>query len=107
MKDGWLEGLGWALHIGLMVGLGGLLHAGGGAFLKHMVLRLWLISNGSTPWHYVRFLDHAAKRVLLRKVGGGYVFLHRTLMEYFAAQHTDNSVKEQSFVELARHNIES
>jgi hypothetical protein len=33
---------------------------------------------------YIRFLDYAAERVFLRKVGGGYIFTHRLLMEYFA-----------------------
>jgi hypothetical protein len=31
-----------------------------------------------------RFLDYAAERILLRKVGGGYIFVHRLLLEYFA-----------------------
>jgi hypothetical protein len=30
------------------------------------------------------FLDYAAERVFLRKFGGGYIFTHRLLMEYFA-----------------------
>ena len=29
-------------------------------------------------------MDYAADHVLLRKVGGGYVFLHRTLLDHFA-----------------------
>jgi len=37
------------------------------------------------PWNYPRFLDYAAKRILLRKVGGGYMFVHRLLLEYFAS----------------------
>jgi hypothetical protein len=37
------------------------------------------------PWNYPRFLDYAAERILLRKVGGGYIFVHRLLLEYFAA----------------------
>jgi len=37
------------------------------------------------PLNYARFLDYAAKRVLLRKVGGGYMFVHRLLLEHFAA----------------------
>jgi hypothetical protein len=46
---------------------------------------LW--RNGSTPrpWQYVRFLDYAADRVLLRRVGGGYSFIHPLLMDYFAS----------------------
>jgi hypothetical protein len=30
------------------------------------------------------FLDHCAKLVLLKKVGGGYIFIHRMLLDYFA-----------------------
>jgi len=37
------------------------------------------------PWNYPRFLDSAAERILLRKVGGGYIFVHRLLLEYFAS----------------------
>ena len=37
------------------------------------------------PWNYPRFLDYATERILLRKVGGGYIFVHRLLLEYFAA----------------------
>ena len=43
---------------------------------------LW--RNGSLPWDCVSFLDYAAERILLRKVGGGYIFLHRLLLDYFA-----------------------
>jgi hypothetical protein len=80
---------------GLLASLGVGLQAGGGAFVKHAVLRFWLFRNGSMPWNYVRFLDYAADRVLLRKVGGGYVFLHRMLLEYFAARYLDPSVEGQ------------
>ncbi|MDJ0592593.1 MAG: hypothetical protein QNJ72_21810 [Pleurocapsa sp. MO_226.B13] len=36
------------------------------------------------PWNYARFLDYAAERIFLRKVGGGYIFIHRMLLEHFA-----------------------
>lgn len=64
--------------------LGGLL-AGGMFSLKHFVLRLVLWMNRSAPLKYVHFLDSAVERVFLRKVGGGYIFVHRMLMEYFAS----------------------
>ena len=54
------------------------------ACLQHLLLRLLLWRGDLAPLDYVRFLDYAAERVLLRKVGGGYIFLHRTLMEWFA-----------------------
>jgi hypothetical protein len=49
----------------------------------------WLLWRaGSIPWNYRRFLDSAAERLLLRKVGGGYIFVHRLLLEYFASLDT-------------------
>ena len=82
-------GLGIWLIVGSAVGL----EAGGRACLKHLVLRLMLVRNGSIPWNYVKFLDYAAERILLRKVGGGYIFIHRMLMEYFAAQYDESAVE--------------
>jgi len=35
--------------------------------------------NGTAPWHYVDFLDYAAERLLLHKVGSGYMFIHRRM----------------------------
>jgi hypothetical protein len=37
----------------------------------------------------VSFLDYAAERMFLRKVGGGYIFVHRLLQDYFAALEDD------------------
>jgi len=37
----------------------------------------------------VSFLDYAAERIFLRKVGGGYVFVHRMLMDYFVTLETE------------------
>ena len=69
------------LYAGLVVGL----LNGGLACLRHYVLRFLLWRAGSKPWNYPRFLDYAAERILLRKVGGGYIFVHRLLLEYFAS----------------------
>jgi DNA-binding SARP family transcriptional activator len=57
---------------------------GGGNVINHFLLRLLLWAFGDMPWNYARFLDYAAERVLLRKVGGGYIFMHRLLQAYFA-----------------------
>jgi hypothetical protein len=60
-------------------------HTVGGLFaIRHLVLRLALWLRRSAPLHYVPFLDYAVDRLFLRKVGGGYIFLHRMLLEYFA-----------------------
>ena len=79
-----LFGLVGGLVVGLVLGLVLGLDRGGGFFIQHWVLRLLLWRKGFAPLRYVRFLDYATDRVFLRKVGGGYIFIHRMLMEHFA-----------------------
>jgi hypothetical protein len=52
--------------------------------IKHYALRLILWLNGYTPFKFIQFLDQCAKLILLKKVGGGYIFIHRMLLDYFA-----------------------
>jgi hypothetical protein len=85
---GLLLGLRYGLSFGLLFALSGALvsglHFGGCACLRHFALRLILWHNNLATLNYVRFLDYAASRIFLYKVGGGYVFVHRMLLEYFA-----------------------
>ena len=78
-----------ALHIGLVngvvLGLAAGLYCGGAAYVQHFVLRFMLWRARRLPFNYPHFLDHAARRILLCKVGGGYIFIHRLLLEYFAS----------------------
>ena len=46
-------------------------------------------SNGFLPLRLVPFLDYCAERIFLRKVGGGYIFIHRLLMEHFASLYAE------------------
>jgi hypothetical protein len=62
----------------------GLVAGGGEACIKHFILRLILSLGGYIPWNYARFLDWATERIFLQKVGGGYIFVHRSLLEHFA-----------------------
>ncbi len=62
-----------------------MLYIGGVASLQHLVLRWLLRREGAMPWNYSRFLDFASERMLLQKVGGGYMFVHRFVLEYFAS----------------------
>jgi hypothetical protein len=71
-----------ALFFGIPVAL----LMGGRAYLQSMALRALLVRNGYAPRRYVKFLDEAATRHLLRKVGGGYIFVHRLLLDYLADQ---------------------
>ncbi|MEQ8465745.1 NACHT domain-containing protein [Coleofasciculus sp. E1-EBD-02] len=78
------------ISIGLAVGLTGAMAGGKGSvcagfvLIQHFMLRVILWLRGFAPWNYARFLDYAAERGFLRKVGGGYIFIHRMLMEHFA-----------------------
>jgi hypothetical protein len=53
--------------------------------IQHYTLRLLLWQRGYAPRRLVRFLDHASDLIFLQKVGGGYIFIHRLLLEHFAA----------------------
>ncbi|HEY9905324.1 MAG TPA: NACHT domain-containing protein [Candidatus Sericytochromatia bacterium] len=74
---------------GLMSGLSGSLITGwtllgGQACIDHLTLRLIMYRSGFIPWNYARFLDYATERIFIQKVGGGYIFIHRLLLEHFA-----------------------
>ena len=59
---------------------------GGLAWCQHWALRFMLARRNWLPWRLVPWLDEMVGRGLLRRVGGGYIFIHRSLLEYFAAQ---------------------
>jgi DNA polymerase III delta prime subunit len=58
---------------------------GGVDVLKHYVLRGVLYLTGQTPGKYASFLNYASRLNFLQRVGGGYIFIHRLLLEHFAA----------------------
>jgi hypothetical protein len=88
LSGGLFFGLGGGLFVGLATGL----RYGGRACLQHLVLRLSLWYYGCTPRRYADFLDYAAERLFLRRVGGGYIFIHRLLQEHFAAMYQPDRV---------------
>jgi serine/threonine protein kinase len=62
---------------------------GGYATLQHVLLRQLLQREYNIPRNMALFLNHATELILLRKVGGGYIFIHRYLLEYFADLEND------------------
>ncbi|NES72290.1 MAG: hypothetical protein F6K24_47390 [Okeania sp. SIO2D1] len=78
------------ISLGLAIGLLGLMAGGRGpvfaglVLIQHFTLRFILWWRGYAPWNYARFLDYATERIFLRKVGGGYIFIHQILQEHFA-----------------------
>ena len=69
-----------ALSVGLIVGL----LNGGATCIKHFNLWRILYRKERIPKDYAGFFEYASKRLLIKKVGGGYIFYHRMLMEHFA-----------------------
>jgi hypothetical protein len=81
----------WAV-IGLSLGLLGPLSYGGVSLWRHYLLRLQLTRQGVLPFstsdhQLIAFLDDMVDHLLLYRVGGGWIFIHRTLQEIFASKH--------------------
>jgi DNA polymerase III delta prime subunit len=73
------------LWLGLLIGLIAMLRYGAFEFIKHFTLRFLLWHSGYIPRNYAHFLDYATERIFLQKIGGGYIFIHRLLLEHFVA----------------------
>jgi hypothetical protein len=87
-------GLSYGVLFGLLFGIVGALVYGGYACCSHIALRLVLWRMGALPLDTVTFLEYATERVLLRRVGGGYIFVHRLLQDYFAQLEADRQSHE-------------
>ena len=82
--DSLSNGLALGLTIATPIGLAASLGFGGLSALQHGSLRLILYKQGYVSWSMTKFLDFATDLVLLQRVGGGYMFIHRLLLEHFA-----------------------
>ncbi len=60
--------------------------------VKHLVLRGLLTLGAKIPLRLRRFLDACASQLMLRRVGGGYLFVHRYLLEHFARIHRETTL---------------
>jgi transcriptional regulator with XRE-family HTH domain/energy-coupling factor transporter ATP-binding protein EcfA2 len=89
LSAGLSKGLGYALSAVWLFAIGGGLFgwalSGGWAVMRHFALRWLLHRKHIFPWHAQIFLNNATARILLQRVGGGYSFIHRLLLEYFAS----------------------
>jgi hypothetical protein len=89
LVSGWSYGLLPGVIGGLVFGLVmGLMAATASrdsrAAIRHYVLRSILYRYEHLPRDFVRLLDYAVRLIILRRVGDGYIFVHRYLLEYFA-----------------------
>jgi serine/threonine protein kinase len=84
LSDAQNHGLGsfWSLFIASSILVW--LISGGLAVWRHCVIRFLLRRAHGFPWNAPQFLDDATARILLRRVGGGYSFTHRLLLDHLA-----------------------
>jgi hypothetical protein len=84
--------LGWlilGISFGSFLALTSIAWFGGLDVIQHFVLRFMLFRNKYAPLKYSLFLDHCVDLIFLRRVGGGYIFVHRLLMEHFAEMYVE------------------
>lgn len=81
--DGRIAGL-----LFLFAGLGAGIDLGGGfPAIQHFILRILLWRMESVPlMNYPKFLNRAVYHIFLLRVGSGYIFIHRLLLDYLASR---------------------
>jgi hypothetical protein len=77
-------GLLYGLVVGLNLGLWMGLWYGGGSVISHYTLRVLLHLEGQTEYASPALFEAAADRLLLRRVGRGFMFIHQTFQDYLA-----------------------
>jgi hypothetical protein len=76
----------WLMWLIAYLSLGFSLAYGWLAYFQHGRLRRLLYDRGHIADDYSAFLNQTAERNLLRKVGGGYTFVHALLLQYFSGR---------------------
>ncbi len=78
------------LLIGLLFGSGIGFFIGSLPLTQHYALRFILAHNNLFLWKIIPFLNNCVNDLIfLRRVGGGYIFVHRLLMEHFAEMYVE------------------
>lgn len=86
---GGIIGVLWSPVVGFFVGgfaamMGALVNGNGIAIIRFVVLRVMMSFYGYLPTNIQGFLNAVVDNIIMRKVGSGYIFIHRYLLEYFA-----------------------
>ena len=53
--------------------------------LRFLLTRSNILPHGVYDWQLIYYLDTMHERILLRRVGGGWKFIHRYLQDYFGS----------------------
>lgn len=77
-----------AFGFGSLFGLITAMQFGGYAAIKHYALRIVIEKDDTMPTGIIRLLENAVNLNLLYRVGGGFMFTHRLILEHFAKLET-------------------
>jgi signal peptidase I len=73
------------LPLSVLLGCIGL-YAGGLACLQHLTIRTLFWQTNNAPWDYIHFLNYTKKRLLMKQVGGSYLFIHDLLCQNLTSE---------------------
>jgi hypothetical protein len=85
------------LRLAVGVGLGLLMSLNFGlmSLIRHYLIRLILYLYDLMPGKLISFLDHASGLIFMRRIGSGFIFVHRLLMEHFASLKIDHNTSSK------------
>lgn len=63
---------------------------GGAVAIQHYLLRRLLVKEQIIPKQFINLLQEGVNLGIMRRVGGGFIFVHRYLLEYFANLQTEH-----------------
>lgn len=67
-------------------------------FILHISVRIFLSKQKIVPMKLIDFLNDGVDNLLLRQVGGGYIFIHRRLLEYFADLYKPSTLSGKDYI---------
>ena len=82
-SNSFIEGISYALIFGFL--------NAGFPVVQHATLRFLLHRQGHVPNNYAKFLQYTTERRLTQQIGGSFRFIHRELLDHFAAMEPDRS----------------
>jgi hypothetical protein len=90
-----VRGVVLGLTLAVSFGLAFAMSLSGRNIINHYTLRYLLSQTRMLPYslrdaRVVGYLDAMKDRILMRRVGGGWIFVHRSLMEHFAGVQRDH-----------------
>jgi hypothetical protein len=93
LNAGWMQAILPACVVAYSTYLMGMMMHGGAVLARHKNLRKLIAQRGYFPRDCKGFLEYSASRVIMRRAGGGYVFIHSYMQDYLASLWEDEDAQ--------------